>query len=448
MNRNSNGKNEIKSRRFSDIFDTGYLRTVLLGALAAVLVVGLFYYVSWHITGGFEGEIETAPALVSSAEITYEAVGYFFRDETPVYSKYVGAVDYAFRDGEKVAAGERLLVAYEDPESSYVTEKLKEIDERIMLLERSKISEHVSVSFAKALENDIRISLADLRSSLAEGDFGSVVSESNELLVLLNKKDLVFSSQSGFDALISELEAERSLLVRSLSGANEKVYAAFTGYFYSDSDGLEGVFNTKALEDITPSGLDAMKQSATQSGKNAVGKLASSRKWYLVVETKSADLKNFTSDALFDVEFADSGKTTLSMLLEKTVTEGERALLVFSSERLPEELDMLRKHNVSVKIKEYKGLRVPVSAIRYVDGYEGVFATFGNTVLFRVVDIVGIAYGYAYVSEDTAPVTVSVSYTDAEGSPAVREEILYGALGLYDNVVISGTGVHHGMIIE
>jgi len=448
MNRNSNGENETKSRRFSDIFDTGYLRTVFFGALAAVLVVGLFYYVSWHLTGGFEGEIETAPALVSSAEVSYEAVGYFFRDEAPLYSKYGGAVDYAFPDGEKVAAGDKLLVAYENADSAYITAKLKETDERIRLLERSKVGDHVSVSFAKALENSIKITLTSLRASLAEGDYGSAVSKSNELLILLNKKDLIFSSQSGFDSLIAELKAQRNELARSLSGEYESVYAVTSGYFYSNSDGLESAFSAKALEDITPSGLDAIKQTLPQKSGNAVGKLASSRKWYLVIETDSSELKHFTAGSLSEVEFADSGNTVLSMLLEKTVIEGERALLVLSSERLPEQLDMVRKHNVSVKIKEYRGLRIPVSAIRYIDGYEGVFATFGNTVLFRVVDVVGIVDGYAYVSENTQPVTVSVQHTDAEGNITESEEILYGALGLYDNVVISGVGLHHGMIIE
>lgn len=448
MNTNSNGEKKQKSRRFSDIFDTAYLRTVLFGALAAVLVVGLFYYVSWHITGGFEGEIEVAPAHVSSAVVTYEAVGYFFRDEVPVLSKYSGAVDYAFPDGEKVAAGDRLLVAYEQADSAHITKRLKEIDERISLLERSRVSENVSVSFARALENSIKTRLSSLRASLAEGDYGDAASESAELLVLLNKKDLVFSSQSGFDALISELKAERSALLGTLGNTKENVYAVSTGYFYSGTDGLEGAFSTKALEDLTPSGLDAIKQTVPQENGNVVGKLASSRKWYLVVEAKSSELKDYTVGSLSEVEFADSGRTVLSMLLEKTVTEGERALLVFSSERLPSQLDMIRKHNVSVKIKEYSGLRVPVSAIRYVDGYEGVFATFGNTVLFRVIDVVGIVDGYAYVSESTEPVTVTVSYTDAEGNPAEREEILYGALGNYDNVVVSGVGMHHGMIIE
>ena len=108
------------------------------------------------------------------------------------------------------------------------------------------------------------------------------------------------------------------------------------------------------------------------------------------------------------------------MLLERTVEEGERALLIFKSDKLPEDLEMVRTPNVSLKTRTYSGLRVPVSAIRYRDGREGVYAMFGNTVLFRVIDVIGTVDGYAYVRENGEPVTVTSEAKDKDGN---REDI-------------------------
>ena len=90
---------------------------------------------------------------------------------------------------------------------------------------------------------------------------------------------------------------------------------------------------------------------------------------------------------------------------------------------------------------------MPVSAIRYLDGYTGVYARFGNTVLFRVADVLGVVNGYAYVDENTEPIYELTEETDENGEP-VRGAIRYGALGLYDQVIVSGTGMYHGLIID
>ncbi len=439
-----------RKKRFSDIFDTVYLRGMLIGAVLSAVLLGLVYYVCWHAAGGFEGEITVTPALAASAEVRFDTVGYMFRDETVLYSKYGGAVDADRVDGERVAAGDLLLTAYMEEDSENVTARLREIDARISVLERSAVGENVSVSYTKALENSISVHIAQLRDALANGEYAKANSLSEELLVLLNRKNLVFSSQTGYTSQLEVLKAEKAQLSAKLTGENSRVYAPFAGYFYSACDGGESFYTLKNLETLTPSALDAItaSRSAEENGKYAVGKLCASRKWYLVIETETSKLADYLTGIYYELEFTDCGGLKLDMLLDRTVEEGERALLIFESDKLPADLEMVRMHNVSVKTKTYNGLRVPVSAIRYVDGREGVYAMFGNTVLFRVIDVMGTVDGYAYVKENGDPVTVMTEAKDKDGNVYETEVVLFGALGLYDSIIISGTGLYHGMIIE
>ena len=436
--------------RFSDIFDTVYLRGIIVGALLSAVLLGLVYYVCWHATGGFEGGVTVTPALLSSAEVRYDTVGYMFRDETVIYSKYGGAVDVGRAEGERVAAGDLLLTAYRNEDSDNITGRMRELDARIAVLERSAVEENVSVSYTKALENSIEVNLKKVREALANGEYTKASAISEELLVLMNRKSLVFSEQMGYTSQLDALKAEKSALASRLTGENVRVYAPFAGYFYSECDGGEGVYTLKALETLTPTALDGLAPVRTQAedGRYAVGKLSSSRKWYLVIETETSSLADYPEGNYYELEFTDCGGLALNMLLDRTVEEGDRALLIFKSDKLPEDLEMVRVHNVSVKIKTYSGLRVPVSAIRYVDGREGVYAMFGNSVLFRVIDVIGTVDGYAYVRENGEPVTVMTEAKDKDGNVYETEVVLFGALGLYDSIITSGTGLYHGMIIE
>ena len=159
-----------RKRRLSDIFDTVYLKGVLIGAVLSAVLLGLVYYVCWHVTGGFEGAVEVTPALRATAEVRYDAVGYMFRDETVLYSQYSGAINAVRADGERVGAGELLLTAYREADVDNVTGRLKEIDARISVLERSSVGENVSVSYTKALENSISVKLEQVRAALAAGE--------------------------------------------------------------------------------------------------------------------------------------------------------------------------------------------------------------------------------------------------------------------------------------
>ena len=439
-----------RKRRLSDIFDTVYLKGVLIGAVLSAVLLGLVYYVCWHVTGGFEGAVEVTPALRATAEVRYDAVGYMFRDETVLYSQYSGAINAVRADGERVGAGELLLTAYREADVDNVTGRLKEIDARISVLERSSVGENVSVSYTKALENSMSVKLEQVRAALAAGEYAKARALSDELLVLLNRKNLVFSSEHGYTAQLDALKAEKATLSSRLTGERGRVYAPYAGYFYSSCDGGESLYTLKNLEAITPTALDTLIASRAESvdGRTAVGKISASRKWYLVVETETSSLAEYYVGKEYELEFTDCGGLELDMLLQRTVEEGERALLVFESDKLPEDLDMVRMHNVSIKLKTYSGIRVPVSAIRFVDGREGVYAMFGNTVLFRVIDVIGTVDGYAYVSENGEPVTVMAEAKDKDGNVYEKEVVLFGALRLYDSIITSGTGLYHGMIID
>ncbi|MBQ7172151.1 MAG: hypothetical protein IJR89_07740 [Clostridia bacterium] len=465
MDESRNETNTAKKRpgrKLSDYFDTAYLRGVILGVFSVLLVLGIAFYIVWHVTGGFESGIATQTALFASAEETIPASGFLFRDETALTSVYRGAADYRMGDGKRAAAGELLAVTYENTDSAGITARLKKMDAEIAVLENSSVGSNPSLSYTKALENTVSSALTRYYQQLAAGDPSRALALTDELLVSLNRKALIVDSRTDYAAEVEALTAERTRLAATLTGRSAEVRAPYPGIFYSDTDGYESVFTAAALEGLTPSRLDELAALPAEKDPAAVGKLASSRMWYLALTLDAAESDRFRIGEKRKITFTDCGDLSLEMKLENAVPEGDRLLLVYSSDEQKNGPETIRRHSVAVQVASYDGLRVPRSALRFVDGYTGVYARFGNTVLFRVADVIGTVDGYAYISAKTAPVTRLIdergepldTLPPAEGESEgrvpenARIETVYGALQLYDEVIVSGTGLYDGLIFD
>ena len=80
---------------------------------------------------------------------------------------------------------------------------------------------------------------------------------------------------------------------------------------------------------------------------------------------------------------------------------------------------------------EYRGFSVPLSAVRMLDGYEGVYVLDEVTVVFRRIEIVYEGDGYY----------ICVEGEEDEDSP-------YGWLRMNDVIITEGTGLEVGKVID
>lgn len=414
--------------------DVKYLKQVLIGFLSVLLVILLFGYVVYHLTGGFSTEIKTAPALSGTYYDTTDGEGYIFRYEKPMREGKYGSVNYNVSDGEK--AGKNILVAtvYEGGNSELSSE-LVEIDEKIELLKNSNISDNVSISDTKATDDQISEYFRGIFSARREGNYALATNYKTDLLISLNRRELIVTSRTSYDEQISELTKKRNEIALGLGGENERVYMEESGYFYYKCDGYENIYDPALLEDLTPSGLEALSKEAPDTA-TYIGKNVLSEKWYLAIPFDRTEIKGYIQGDTYSVAFSDYGSLTLDMRLERINTDGAEALLVFSCSRMPEGFDYGRSVSVSIINESYSGLRFSLSAVRIYGGVEGVFVLYGNTVFFRSAKVIGTENGYAYVLQETEEATTNDGQTTI--SP----------LALYDEVIISGTGLYHGMIVN
>ena len=87
---------------------------------------------------------------------------------------------------------------------------------------------------------------------------------------------------------------------------------------------------------------------------------------------------------------------------------------------MPQNFSYLRVQDVSVELAQYRGYRIPISALRYHEGMTGVYTLAGGYVMFRQIDVIYEGNGYVIaadysVAEPGKPLTYTCLGFDEDG---------------------------------
>ena len=130
-------------------------------------------------------------------------------------------------------------------------------------------------------------------------------------------------------------------------------------------------------------------------------------------------------------------------------------MVILRCETVPSAFDFTRMQKVLISTVEYSGFELPVTALRVVDGYRGVYVQDGVTVRFRRVNVI-------HESEDGTVICTG----NAQENEAIREEVRLanlrtGKAGAYDEtsfgtyywieendvVIVGGRDLYSGKIV-
>jgi hypothetical protein len=120
------------------------------------------------------------------------------------------------------------------------------------------------------------------------------------------------------------------------------------------------------------------------------------------------------------------------MILDRIILQADddRVVLVFRTNTIPEHFSFLRRQTVQIVTDTWKGYKVPLSAVRIVDGVQGVYVLEGYIVEFRRIVPMREIDGYFICRENSG------SKDDAD------------MLKLYDHIIINGKNLYSGKIIS
>ncbi len=389
-----------------DAVDVKYLKNVLKYMLSAVLCLVLIAYIIYHLTGGFRAEIGTTSPSLVTVESTYTTGVTLLRQEKVLYSPVNGDISYLFNDGDRVAINTAVAEVYPSTGSPETRQRIIEIDLAIRLLENSNMSDTEKRTDTASTDLIIRNNINKLLDALDDGDISYADSIKDDLLIQLNRRRIITKNVLNFDKQISDLKAEKKALSASLPQSESTVKTPSVGYFYSSLDGYENVLSSENISSLSYREYLEMaskpaEELAPGSEGYPVGKLVTDYLWYVACEIDVSELHNYESGKSYSIKFPYNNDTSLTMKLYRILSEAgsDTAVLVFETGVLPARFNYLRHQTVQIVKESYTGCRVPVSAVRVVDGTPGVYILRGSKVIFKKIAPVYEYDGYI-ISEE------------------------------------------------
>ena len=421
--------------------DLKYLAGVLKYVLSTVFSIGLAVFLLYHIINGLTTDVETATIVYTTQEEVTEYDAYIFRGESLLYTSpgQAGSINFLCEDGTKVAVGEEICQVYAGSTSEEDSVTLQELERKIKQLKNSNLDENVSYSDTQLVDTTIFDSYYTLLSRMAEGSAGYAMAKSDDLISAMNQRLIITKHVENFDDQIAALEARRQALVTSSGTVAETVTTDRSGYYYADIDGFEEIFSSDKIDNLTLDEFDSLVSSAAdmsletnaEGGKNC-GKIVTEYNWYIGVGITTEESRSYTEGYSYTIIFPYNSDVRISMILDRMILQADddRVVLVFRTNSIPEHFSFLRRQSVQIVTDTCEGYKVPISAVRIVDGVQGVYILEGYTVQFRRIDALREIDGYFICRENDG------SSEDAD------------MLELYDHIITSGKNLYVGKIIS
>ncbi len=410
--------------------DFKYIASVLSRFFLIVLVIVIIGNVMYHVVSDGVKKVETIETTNGSLTREVSAVATLVRKEQKLTDETDGVCSFTVSDGQRVSKNAKIADVYANTgKSKEIISRIDKLEAELGVLESAvNLESAYSVS---SIEKKINEASLELSRASEEGDRVLCDLVSSQIRVYSAIKQLK-SGHTDYKDEITALSRQISDAYSELGSPDSSIKSSVAGYFYSQCDGYEEIYGEMDLHTVTLEELLQINDGEISKSPGKTGKIVEEYTWYLLVPVSSSESMNYLAGRDYEVRFMQSGRT-ISMEVERVIrkTGQENAFLVLSYDKIPSDFLFTRYQRVSVCYEKFEGFRIPLSSVKSLDGFEGVYILHGNVIDFRRIKILAVEDAYALCDS---------SFTASDGK--------YKSLKYYDNIVVKGEELYVGKIIN
>ena len=407
-------------------------RTNGLGSklLMAALFLGVASYFGIQAFHYLDDPLSVTLAYQYEVEQTRDLTGFVIREERVLPDEGGGLLRIQRAEGERVAAGGTVATVYADQASLDRQAEIDSLESRVEQLQYAQ----------------------DL--ALAADRLYDAESTALELRAMVLKRDYSDAGNGDISLQLQELGAQLLALRSQSEGSVRRVTAPEAGLYSTEVDGFETVLTPEMVEELTPSGLSALR--ADQTALSQVGKLVLGDEWYYAAVMPAEEAMTLRQR---QEELQENGGT-LYLRFSKGVDrdlpvtlrfigprENGQAVAVFWGNTYLRELTLLRQQRAQVITDTIDGIRVPRECLRAERAYldengktvteeaVGIYCLVGREARFKPVRVIHSAESFVLVSP--APELNPEVDRDARRIIRPGEQVIVSARGLFDGKVLT-----------
>lgn len=366
-------------------------------------------------------------AIVEYDKIYLEesTTGFVIRNEKIVKgSNLANGIEQIKAEGERASNGEAIFRYYCADEDDID----KEIDDLNLKIQEAMLEKNnLLPRDVKAIENQIENKLEGLKS---KNNIQEIAEYKKDIDTYITKKSKISGELSEAGSYINDLIKQREQYESQLRAGSEYIYAPTSGVVSYRVDNLEEVLTPDNFEDLNENYLKELDVKTGQivATSNEVGKVVNNYECYIAASLKSEEAKK--ANVGQKVKLRLSTQDEIDARIEYIKNEDKSVLIVFKINECVEKLIDYRKISFDVIWWNYKGLKVPKSAIIYDNGLSYVIrnrAGYYNKIL---VSILKENDNYCIVDNYDNEDLKSLGYSDEE---------IYSqkTISIYDEIVLN-----------
>ena len=424
------------------------LKTIGLRVALSVFLVVMAVYFMLQYSKTSDKSIETERADMRIQQDIVEIYGYIFRNEEIIYAASGGSVNYLVENGRKVGKNQVVAFAQRTAADLSLKSQIETLTQKLDILNKSNINLEFANPNITRIDNESHLMYVEMLQSIEKGKLKDAGKNRNDMLILLNKKQLVTNEISGrsFENIINSTQEKKNQLemqmLNSGIGASE-VYSNMSGIFYSKVDGYENYLTADAAKILDFDRFGELINLSTDNNilSSAIGKVAYDFNWYLVCKMEKQKTIDFITGKKYDIIYPYSSNRTFESTLVRQIDSADlsEVILIFETTSVPFDFDFSRKQSVQIVFNEVSGIKVPEEAIHIVENKdgtksEGVYILKGSLVVFRELP----------QNECLAKFDGYYIYLE----PSKRPDTGGGKLQLYEDIITAGKDLYDGRALD
>ncbi|MBR2371042.1 MAG: hypothetical protein IKA82_03365 [Clostridia bacterium] len=414
------------------------IKNISLTVTVVALVTLVAAYSCYHAVSVFDTTLMTGVIKTGSHEEYIDMPCAIFYDCSYLENASADRLRYSVENGAKVAKDQEVARLYSnDAATDADVRSIAEIDKQIDFF-----SDCLETGYLTQYAAGERLKQEYFKYLSLQSD-GSYNTDS--FIKSLNKYNVKANGKTDLLALIEALKKDRAELTGKLGTEFSSVTLEESGYFFTKEsiDGYESVFCASAVTGMTPFKLNELKKSTPSEPSSTVyGKLMTTHKWYIAATlSKENCLKaELEKDATVSLTLGSSGSRINCKTVSVSAAQNGEVAVVFECSSIDASLISERFDTVTMRVAVYDGLAVPTSAMRNVNGVNGVFVLERGVLVFKRADVLAYSNGY-YIISDGAPKendsdTESSDFPDTVPYPKINDVVIVSGEGLYEGKVI------------
>jgi len=436
------------------------VRSVAAVAIAFLLLLYIgFYFVNRQATKFTSDGVVTEVATRGQVSDTLQAEGFAIRDETVLDGSYNGVLNYRVASGTRVSQDGVIADIFQSENDAATQNMIDGLTREIDSLRQLSKPSDLFVSNPAMIGSQIYNALGDISLETCASNFTGLGILKDDLQNALSRKQVIAGEESAEDYAqrVEDLEAQLDSLEMKGAKAVGYITAPRAGYFIDSVDGFESVMEPDLVKNITVSQAKKLleQEEPVHTSSGAIGKICADFTWRLVCVIPDSEMFKFegVDKVTLDIPFASAEAIPARVAARNRDSSTGESAVVFECEYIDADLAAVRNETVHISVRTYEGVLVSQKALRFEDVEYTVTGEDGNAVTKVRENVKGVYVKYAgrlhfvqvFTEKDINGYAVCrTTLTDEEKESLVTDNTVQ----LYDEVVVEGTNLYDGKVVE